>query len=221
MARQKRFLVIGLGKFGSQVAATLYEEGHEVIALDSDPDRVQRAADFCTEALVQDATDHEGLAALGPEEMDAAVVSTGSDTGKSILITLYLNELGVKKVVAKAINQDHRKILAKVGASDIIEPEKSMAVRVAQTLSRPNMIDFFPLEKGYSLLEIAPPRSFRGHTLADINLRARFNVFVIAVKEFVPDNFVMLPPADFRIKDSDLLILVGHQADIMRVSGLE
>jgi trk system potassium uptake protein TrkA len=221
MAKRKRFLVIGLGKFGFHVAKALYAEGHEVIALDSDQDRVQHIVEYCTEALVLDATDKEKLAALEVEELDAAVVSTGSETGKSILITLYLAELGVKSILTKAVNEDHGKILTRVGATELIEPEKSMALRVAQGLSTPNMIDFLPLEKGYSLLQIAPPRPFIGKTLAQLDLRARYHIFVIAVKEMVPDNFVMLPPADFHIKDSDVLIMVGRQEDIKRVSELE
>jgi trk system potassium uptake protein TrkA len=221
MAKRKRFLVIGLGKFGFHVAKTLFEEGHEVIALDRDQERIQRMDEFCTEAIVMDATDKEKLAALAPEEVDAVVVSTGSNTGKSILITLYLNELGAKNILTKAVNEDHGKILSRVGARELIEPEKSMAIRVAQGLSTPNMIDFLPLEKGYSLLQIAPPRPFIGKTLAQLDLRARYHIYIIAVKEMVPDNFVMLPPADFRIKDSDVLIMVGRQEDIKKVGELE
>ena len=221
MARHKRFLVIGLGKFGFHVAKTLFEDGHEVIALDRDMERVQRISDFCTEAVVMDATDKEKLAAFAPEETDAAIVSTGSNIGKSILITLYLHEMGIKKILTKAVNEDHGKILSRVGAAEIIEPEKSMAMRVAQGLSTPNMIDFLPLEKGYSLLQIAPPRPFIGKTLAELDLRAKYSIYVIAVKEVVPDNFVMLPPADFRIKDSDVLVMVGRQEDIKKVGELE
>jgi len=148
MKKRQRFVVIGLGKFGFHVAKTLYEEGHEVIAIDRDHDLVQRIDGHCTEAVVLDATDKDKLAALALEEIDAAVVSTGSDTSKSILITLYLNELGVKNILTKAVNEDHGKILSRVGARQIIEPEKSMAVRVAQGLSTPNMIDFLSSGKG-------------------------------------------------------------------------
>ena len=220
MKKRQRFVVIGLGKFGFHVAKTLYEEGHEVIAIDRDHDLVQRIDGHCTEAVVLDATDKDKLAALALEEIDAAVVSTGSDTSKSILITLYLNELGVKNILTKAVNEDHGKILSRVGARQIIEPEKSMAVRVAQGLSTPNMIDFLPLEKGYSLLQTAPPKIFIGKTLGELNLRARYNVYVIAIKETVPDNFRLVPPAEFRIKDSDLLIVVGRQEDVRKIGEL-
>ena len=220
MTARKRFLVIGLGKFGFHVAKTLFEEGHEVIALDRDHEKVQNMAECCTEAIIMDATDKAELAALAPEEMDAVVVSTGSDTGKSILITLYLNELGAKNIQVKALDQDHGKILSLVGARELIEPERAMAVRLAKGLSTPNMIDFLGLEKGYSLLQIAPPRLFVGKTLAQLNLRARYHVYVIAVKETVPDNFIMLPPADFLIKDSDVLIMVGKEEHINKIREL-
>ena len=203
------------------MAKTLFEEGHEVIALDQDHEKVQNIADLCTEAIIMDATDKHQLAALAPEEMDAVVVSTGADTGKSILITLYLNELGAKNIHAKALDSDHGKILSLVGARELIEPERAMAIRLAQGLSTPNMIDFLGLEKGYSLLQLAPPRPFVGKTLAQVDLRAKFNVYVIAIKETVPDNFVMLPPADFLIKDSDVLVMVGREEDIQKVRELD
>ncbi|MCB2186420.1 MAG: TrkA family potassium uptake protein [Deltaproteobacteria bacterium] len=218
MKKKKRFVVIGLGKFGYHVARTLYEDGHEVVAIDRDQERVQRMDAYATEAIVLDATDKDKLAVLGLKEVDAAVVSTGSDTSRSILITLYLNELGVKHILAKALNEDHGKILSRVGAREIIEPEKAMALRIAKGLSAPNMIDFLPLEKGYSLLQIAPPKSFVGKTLAELNLRARFKIYVIAIKELVPDNFVIVPPASFVIKDSDVLVMVGREEDIKKIN---
>ena len=220
MSNRKRFLIIGLGKFGFHVAKTLYEDGHEVIALDQDHEKIQNIAEYCTEAIVMDATDKPMLAALAPQEMDAVVLSTGSETGKSILITLYLSELGVKNILAKALDEDHGKILSLVGARELIEPERAMAMRLAKGLSNPNMIDFLPLENEYSLLQIAPPRPFVGKTLAQLNLRARYHVYIIAVKETVPDDFIMLPPADFLIKDSDVLIMVGKQDEIKKIREL-
>ena len=220
MSERKRFLVIGLGKFGFHVAKTLYEEGHEVIALDQDHEKIQDIAEHCTEAIIMDATDKSRLAALAPQEMDAVVLSTGAETGKSILITLYLSELGAKNILAKARDEDHGKILSMVGARELIEPERAMAERLAKGLSTPNMIDFLPLENEYSLLQIAPPRPFVGKTLAQLNLRARYHVYIIAIKETVPDNFIMLPPADFLIKDSDVLIMVGKQDDIKKIRAL-
>ncbi|MFH1993751.1 MAG: TrkA family potassium uptake protein [Pseudomonadota bacterium] len=217
----KRFTVIGLGNFGFHVAKTLFEEGHEVIAIDVDRNRVQAISKFCTEAIVMDATEAERLKALGFEEMNAVVVSTGTNISSSILICLHLQELGVKNILAKALDEDHKKILRKVGATEIINPEKAMAVRVAKGLSTPNVLDFIPLAKGFDLLQVDPPRAFIGKTLKELDLRAKYGVYIIAIKELVPENFILVPPADFLIKDSDLLIMVGKDEDIKRIKGLK
>lgn len=217
----KRFTVIGLGNFGFHVAKTLFEEGHEVIAIDVDRNRVQAISKFCTEAIVMDATEAERLKAFGFEEMNAVVVSTGTNISNSILICLHLQEFGVKNILAKALDEDHKKILEKVGATEIINPEKAMAVRVAKGLSTPNVLDFIPLAKGFDLLQVDPPRAFIGKTLKELDLRAKYGVYIIAIKELVPENFILVPPADFLIKDSDLLIMVGKDEDIKRIKGLK
>ena len=217
----KRFAVIGLGNFGFHVAKTLFEEGHEVIAIDFNRHRVQAISKFCTEAIVMDATETNSLKALGLEELDAVVVSTGTNISNSILICLHLYEFGVKNILAKALDEDHKKILKKVGASEVINPEKAMAARVAKGLSTPNILDFIPLAKGFDLLQVDPPRAFIGKTLKELDLRAKYGVYIIGVKEIVPENFVLVPPADFVIKDSDLLIMMGKNEDIRRIKGLQ
>ncbi|MCU0573178.1 MAG: TrkA family potassium uptake protein [Syntrophobacteraceae bacterium] len=216
----KRFAVIGLGKFGFHMARVLFEEGNEVIAIDKDPDRVQTIDPYCTEAIVLDASEKEKIRSLGLDEMDAVVVSIGSDVSKSVLLTLYLQEIGVKKVLAKAMDEDHAKVLMKVGATEVIHPEKAMAVKVAQGLSRPNILDFIPLSEDFNLLQIAPPSAFIGKSLKQLDLRARYNVHVIAIEEVLTENFVLVPPADFVIKDSDILIVLGRSQDVRRIKDL-
>lgn len=216
----KRFAVIGLGKFGFHVARVLFEEGNEVIAIDKNPDRVQEIDPYCTEAIVLDTAEKEKLRSLGLNEMDAVVVSIGSDVSRSVLLTLYLQEIGVKKVLAKAIDEDHAKVLRKVGATEVIHPEKAMAIKVAQGLSRPNILDFIPLAEDYNLLQIAPPPGFVGKSLRQLDLRARYNVHVIAVEEVLTENIVLVPPADFIIKDSDILIVLGKIKDVRRIKDL-
>ena len=216
----KRFAVIGLGKFGFHVAKALFEDGNEVIAIDQDRNRIQEIDPYCTEAIVMDATDKEKLKALGLENMDSVVLSAGSKISSSILVCLHLQEIGVKKILAKALDDDHAKILKKIGATEIIRPEMAMAVRVARGLSTPNILDFIPLAEDYNLLQVDPPRAFIGKTLRDLDLKARYNVFVIAIKELVPENFVLVPPASFLIKDSDVLILLGKEQDISKIKEL-
>ncbi|MDP2862130.1 MAG: TrkA family potassium uptake protein [Desulfobacterales bacterium] len=217
----KKFAVIGLGKFGFHVAKALFEDGNEVIAIDQDRNRIQEIDPYCTEAIVMDATDKEKLKALGLENMDSVVLSAGSKISNSILVCLHLQEIGVKKILAKALDDDHAKILKKIGATEIIRPEMAMAVRVARGLSTPNILDFIPLAEDYNLLQVDPPRAFIGKTLRDLDLKARYNVFVIAIKELVPENFVLVPPASFLIKDSDVLILLGKEQDISKIKELK
>jgi trk system potassium uptake protein TrkA len=221
MKKMKRFAVIGLGKFGFFVAKSLFEDGNEVIAIDADRNRVQAIKSFCSEAIVMDATESEPLKSLGLEVMDAVVVSTGTNISISILISLHLHEIGVKKILAKALDEDHAKILSKVGATEIIHPEKDMAVRVARGLSRPNVLDFIPLEEDYNIVQVGPPSAFIGKSLKELNLRANYKVYVVAVKELDPENFILVPPASFVIKESDILTMLGKSNDIKRIEELK
>jgi len=217
----KRFAVIGLGNFGFHAAKALFEDGNEVVAIDTDKAKVQAIDPHSTEAVVLNATDREAIKSLGLESMDGVIVSTGTRISTSILICLYLQEIGVKKILAKALDEDHAKILKKVGATEVIHPERDMALRVSRGLSRPNMLDFIPLADEFDLVQFGPPRDFIGKSLKDLNLRAKYNVHIIAIKELVPENFVLVPPANFVIKDSDILIVLGKSEDIRRIKALK
>ncbi|WP_024336504.1 potassium channel family protein [Desulfotignum balticum] len=217
----KQFAVIGLGNFGFHAAKALFEDGNEVLAIDVNRVRVQAIDPFSTEAMILDATDKEALKSLGLENMDAVIVSTGTKISISILICLYLQEIGAKKILAKALDDDHAKILKRVGATEIIHPERDMALRVSKGLSRPNILDFIPLAEEFDLIQVGPPREFIGKSLMDLNLRAKYNVHVIAIKELVPENFILVPPASFVIKDSDILIILGKTADVRKIKALK
>ncbi|MBN2033889.1 MAG: TrkA family potassium uptake protein [Deltaproteobacteria bacterium] len=217
----KRYAVIGLGNFGFYAAKSLYEDGNEVVAIDLDKTRAHAIDPYSTEAIVLDATDNAALKSLGLETMDGVIVSTGTKISTSILICLHLQEMGVKKILAKALDEDHGKILKRVGATEIIHPERDMAIRISRNLSRPNILDFIPLAEDYDLVQVGPPKEFIGKTLNELNLRAQYNVHVIAIKELVPDNFLLVPPADFLIKDSDILIMLGKSEDIKKIKALK
>jgi len=217
----KRFAVIGLGNFGFHAARALFEDGNEVVAIDADKGRVQAIDPYCTEAVVLDATDKDALKSLGLENMDGVIVSTGTKISTSILICLHLQENGVKKILAKALDEDHEKILKRVGATEIIHPERDMALRVSRGLSRPNILDFIPLADEFDLVQVGPPREFIGKSLKELNLRAKYSVHIIAIKELVPENFLLVPPANFVIKDSDILIMLGKSEDIRRIKALK
>jgi trk system potassium uptake protein TrkA len=217
----KRFVVIGLGNFGFHAAKALFEDGHEVIAIDTDRARVQAVDPHASQAVVLDATDKEALKSLGLETSDGVIVSTGTKISTSVLICLYLQEIGVKRILAKALDDDHGKILKRVGATEIIHPERDMALRVSRSLSRPNVLDFIPLAEEFDLVQVGPPGEFIGKSLKELNLRAKYNVHIIAIKQLVPESFILVPPAGFVIKDSDILIMLGKSDDIRRIKVLK
>lgn len=217
----KRFAVIGAGSFGYYVAKALYENKNEVIAIDRNKERVQAIEPFCTSAIVQDVTDIEALKGLGLDEMDAVIVSTGANIKPSILICFHLGRLGIKRIIAKAEDDDHGEILKQLGATEIIRPGMDMAQRLAFRLTSPNIMEFLPLEEDYTIAHIDPPPSFIGKSLMELELRKRYKVNVIAVKELVPERFVMVPGADFTVKDSDILVILGKESDLAKIRELK
>lgn len=216
-----KFAVIGLGNFGFHVAKTLFEEGHDVLGLDIDEDMVQKMRPYCSQAIIADAAQKEMLATLGLEEMNAIVVCMAGDASATTLIVLYLKELGVKKIVVKATNEDHGKILRKVGATNIIFPEKDMAIKVAMNLSAPDILDYLPMSGDFIIAEIAPVSELVGKSLKELELRAKYNVNVIGIRELIPENFVVVPPADFVIKDSDVLLVIGVRENINKLKQMK
>ncbi len=217
----KRFAVIGAGSFGYYVTKALYEKKNQVIAIDRNKERVQAIEPFCTSAIVQDVTDIEALKGLGLDEMDAVIVSTGANIKPSILICFHLGRLGIKRIIAKAEDDDHEEILKQLGATEIIRPGMDMAQRLAFRLTSPNIMEFLPLEEDYTIAHIDPPPSFIGKSLMELELRKRYKVNVIAVKELVPERFVMVPGADFTVKDSDILVILGKESDLAKIRELK
>ena len=209
-----KFAIIGLGSFGSYLARTLYDKGHEVMVIDKDKDKIEEAKDFSTQAVWMDSADKESLKALGVQDMDVVVVSLGPEMEPSSLTVLYLHELGVSRIMAKALSGDHGKILEAIGATDVIYPERDMAIRLAQKLSSRNVLEYLPLAENISIQEIVPPESFIGKKLKDLNLTNRYHVQVIAIKQLVPEKLIFIPGADFVIKDSDVLVVMGEEDNI-------
>lgn len=213
----KRIVVIGLGIFGSNIVKDLYENGFEVIAIDKSKDAVQHIRDYSTKAIVADGTDKEIMNAIGIQADDTIIISFGEDLAASTLITLHLKQLGVKNIIVKAPNNDHKLVLEKVGATEVIIPEKEMAVKVAKSLIAPNVLDYLPLSDEYMISEIAPPNHFLGKTISELQLRSKYHIDVIAVREIISDRIHMVPQADFVIKDGEVLIVVGKERDIQKI----
>ena len=212
-----RIAVFGLGIFGRHVAKALFEKGHEVIAVDQRKDLVQRAQEYTTQAIVANCTDRELLENLGLNTVDIAVVSLGENLSASILLTLYLKEMNVKQIIVKAINEDHQKILELVGATKVIFPERDMAIKLAGSLDTPNVLDYLPLSREYQVIEIKAPKPFVGKTLQELDLRRKYGIQVIAVREGGSDKVHCLFSPDFKIKEKDVLIILGKVEDIEQV----
>ena len=213
----KRVVVIGLGIFGFNIVKDLYESGIEVIAIDKNKEIIQKIKDFSTKAILADGTDKEVIESVGIQEDDVVIISFGEDLAASTLITLHLKEMKVKTIIVKAPNEDHKHVLEKVGATEVVIPERAMADKVAKSLISPNVLDYIPLSEDYTIYELAPPVSFFGKTIGEIHLRSKFHIEVIAVREMLPERLTMVPRADFVIKDSDVLVVIGKEKDIQKI----
>jgi trk system potassium uptake protein TrkA len=213
----KRVVVIGLGIFGFNIAKDLYENGFEVVAIDKNKEVIQKIKGFSTKAVLADGTDKEVIESIGIQPDDVVIVSFGEDLAASTLITLHLKEIKVKNIIVKAPNEDHKHVLEKVGATEVIIPERAMADKVAKSLISPNVLDYIPLSEDYTISELVPPASFFGKTIGELHLRTKYHVEVIAVREMLPDQIKMVPRADFVIKDSDVLVVIGKEKDIQKI----
>jgi len=213
----KRVVVIGLGIFGFNIAKDLYENGIEVIAVDKDKEVVQKIKDFSTKAVLADGTDKEVMESIGIQEDDIVIISFGENLAASTLITLHLKEMKVRNIIVKAPNEDHKHVLEKVGATEVIIPEREMADKVAKSIISPNILDYIPLSEDYTISEIVPPASFMGKTIGELHLRTKHHIEVIAVRETLPERLTMVPRAEFVIKDSDVLVVIGKEKDIQKI----
>ncbi|OGW75924.1 MAG: hypothetical protein A2Z72_08790 [Omnitrophica bacterium RBG_13_46_9] len=221
----RQFAVIGLGRFGASVAKTLAEKGYQVLAIDVNEHTVQDIVDEVTQAVCLDATDEKALRAVGIENVDVAIVGMGSNLEASILITLSLKEIGVREIVCKAVNEDHKKVLEKIGATKVIQPEKEMGVRLANSLVSSSVVEHIELSNESSIVELISPKDFIGKSLREIDVRAKFGVNVIAVKRRIPsaskkeeEEIVnVAPKAEDIINKGDILVVLGSNENIERL----
>ncbi len=211
----KQFAVLGLGRFGSSLAKTLYGLGHDVLAVDEREEVVQDISDSVTHAIQADAADESTLRSLGLRNFDVAIVTIGSDIQASILVTLILKELGVKYVVAKAQSELHAKVLYKIGADRVVFPERDMGVRLAHNLVSTNILDFIELSSDYSIVEVAALSEWKGKTLKELNMRVKYGINIIAIRREGKIN--VSPKAEDRIMENDVLVVVGDNDGIIRL----
>ena len=207
------YAVIGLGRFGSAVASTLVELGQEVIGIDSGEERVRQMADVLSQTAQLDATDVKALREIGVQDVDCAVVSIGENIEASLLVVMQVKDLGVPRIIAKAVTELHGRILERLGVTRVIFPEREMAIRVAHSLVVPNVLDYIELSKDFSIVEVPAPRAFVGKTLKQLELRPRFGLTLIAIKRHSGPGGVekttVAPSADEMIEEGDVVALIG------------
>ncbi|KIL10716.1 TrkA family potassium uptake protein [Bacillus safensis] len=211
---KKEYAVIGLGRFGGSICKALSEEGLEVMAMDMNEDRVNEYTKIASHAVIGDSTDESVLKNLGIRNFDHVIVAIGENIQASILTTIMLKELGVKMVTVKAQNDYHEKVLNKIGADRIVHPERDMGRRIAHKIISNNVLDYLELSDEYSLIEIVANSRLAGHSLLDLDIRARYGINIVAIKR--GKEVIVSPLADEMIQKEDILIVIGAVADIGR-----
>ena len=214
----KSFVVIGLGRFGSEVALRLHESGNEVLVVDNNSDLVQGISNHVTHAVVGDARDMGVLRALGVASFDCAVVAIGGSLADSVLATMNLKELGVPRIICKAHDETHRQVLEKLGADQVVIPEKENAARLAKNLVTPNVLEYIALSEEYGIIEVPAPASWVGKTLVQLNVRAKLGVNIIAIEQDGKIN--VSPGANYAIAARDILVILGDTAALRAVQKL-
>jgi trk system potassium uptake protein TrkA len=210
--------VIGLGRFGFHAASLLHQAGHEVLAVDRNAEQVQKIRDHSTQAVVLDARETESLSGLGLQDFDAVVLSLGTQVDASALVTLHLKDLGVHRIIVKAVSADHARLLEMIGASEIVFPERDAAERLVRRLSDVNLIDFIPLGEEHSLREVTAPASFVDKSLVELRLRNRFGVQVVAIRRGGGTAVTVNPGPETVIQEEDALFVLGRDGDLDRLS---
>lgn len=224
-----QFAIIGLGQFGFKVATTLAAKGAEVIAVDSNSDRIEQIKDQVTQAICLDSTDERALRSLGLQDMDAVVMAIGEGIEASILTTALLKRLRAKKIIARATTPLHGQILKEVGAEKVVYPEDQMGEQLAKSLLAPQVLEQITLQTSHSLAQIRPRKDFIGKTIRDLDFRAKFGLNIIAIHRKIPtvtesgeSSFKIqvndLPSPEDRIAEDDVLVVIGSDEKIQKLA---
>ncbi|MCM3712752.1 potassium channel family protein [Halalkalibacter oceani] len=211
---KKQFAVIGLGRFGTSVCKELYKLGHEVLAIDHQEEKVNDITPYSTHSVIANGTDEKALQSLGIRNFDYVIVAIGDDIQSSILTTLLLKELGVKKVWVKAQNYYHQRVLEKIGADRIVHPEQDMGIRLAQHITSEKIIDYIELSADYSIVELLATEKVAGKSLVELNVRALYGCTILGIKRGEEINIAPVPTD--QVEKDDVLIVIGHKNDLKR-----
>ncbi len=216
MADLKRFVVIGLGSFGAALAKKLKSNGIRVTGIDSDAETVESMQDYLFEAVIGDATDRASLETLSLDTAAGVVISLGEDITRSLLATLHSKELGARHIIVKGVTPEHGKLLNSLGVERVVFPEIEIAMQLADRLTWPNVIDFLPIDTEYSFVEIAMPESMLGKKLVDTDIKKKYGLWVIGVKDAMTGKLTMFPDVEFKFADDQMILLVGKEKDLRR-----
>lgn len=215
-----RFVIVGLGNFGSSVAETLYGHGHDVIAVDIDETAVDEIAAHCSRAAVGDGRETALLEEVGAKEADVAVVSTGEDMTASILATMALQDLGVETIYVKVVSENHDRIMRKLGAEETVFPERESGFNLASRISEKGVIDYMRMGHDISVQELVVPEDWRGHTLRELGVRTEYDVSVVGIHDTRSDEMSVPPDPDETLRRTDTLILAGTDEAIEQVAAM-
>jgi len=217
----KRFVVVGLGNFGSAVGEALHQAGHDVTTVDTDEEAVDRIADRVTRAAVGDGRSIEVLRRVGADHADAGIVSTGDDITASILATLALRDLGVSELYVKVISHEHARVLEQMGVTETIFPERESGLRLATRVANRMILNFVPIGPGFGIQEIAVPDPWIGKSLRDLALPRKYRVTILAIHDMLQDEIEPVPDPDMPIKESDTILMFGRDEDLARLTKLK
>ena len=217
----KEFMIIGCGRFGRSVAVTLAELGHEVLVIDKDEDTINEISTSVTHAVSADVMIEGTLESLGIHNMDEVIVAMGSNFEASLMATAVAKENNVKTVIAKVSDKIHGRIMKKVGADRVIIPEKDSGIRLAYNISTSNILDYIEVSDDFSIMEVKPPKSWIGRSLAQLDIRNNYGVTVVAGKEEDVKEININPKPDYVFDQSDIVLVLGKYKKIEEIVGEE
>ena len=211
-SKDKQYLVIGCGRFGSSVAKKMCQLGNEVMVIDKDEDSINNIAELVTHTAIVDVTEERDLKSIGLGNFDVVIVAISSDVRASIMATVMAKEMGVPKVVCKAKDELQAKVLYKIGADKVVFPERDMGIRLAYNLASENILDQINLDPEYSIMEIVTPQNWVGKTIIELNLRAKYDITVLAVK--TQSGLKVMPSPNYKMQEKNILIIIGNTEKI-------
>lgn len=209
-------MLIGMSTFSQFLAKYLYDRNFEVIAVDSDEGRIEAIKPYVTKGIVGDAKDDIFLRKAGVQDVDSIIISLGRKADDSLLVVYHLLELKVKNLYVKVISEDHAKILKRIGECKVIFPERESALKLAQSIDNPNVLDYIPLAEGYSIINWSPSEEFVGQSLADSRIKTEFGVQVISIRDKYR-RMKLIPDANYIIAEGDLLVVLGQNENLEKL----